>query len=104
MAKERGDDKAQLARKWDLMQNYVRNGTLKGERELRGAHEERDFRVRRRELDPFVEKIDELLVLPESREKSIEGLERDGGNRVDLEDPSVVGGRSFRVTHDVLGE
>jgi protein-L-isoaspartate(D-aspartate) O-methyltransferase len=35
MAKERGDDKAQLARKWDLMQNYVRNGTIKGEAVLR---------------------------------------------------------------------
>jgi protein-L-isoaspartate(D-aspartate) O-methyltransferase len=35
MAKERGDDKAQLARKWDLMQGYVRNGTIKGESVLR---------------------------------------------------------------------
>jgi protein-L-isoaspartate(D-aspartate) O-methyltransferase len=35
MAKERGDDKAQLARKWDLMQNYVKNGTIKGESVLR---------------------------------------------------------------------
>jgi protein-L-isoaspartate(D-aspartate) O-methyltransferase len=35
MAKERGDDKAQLERKWDLMQNYLRNGTIKGESVLR---------------------------------------------------------------------
>lgn len=35
MAKERGDDKAQLSRKWDLMQNYVKNGTIKGESVLR---------------------------------------------------------------------
>src|SRR6185503_917581 len=31
MNKERGDDKAHLARKWDLMQGYVRNGTIKGD-------------------------------------------------------------------------
>jgi protein-L-isoaspartate(D-aspartate) O-methyltransferase len=35
MVKERGDDRAQLARKWDLMQNYVRNGTIKGDDVLR---------------------------------------------------------------------
>src|SRR5262245_16589391 len=35
MAKERGDDKGQLARKWDLMQGYVKNGTIKGESVLR---------------------------------------------------------------------
>ena len=35
MVKERGDDRAQLARKWDLMQNYVKNGTIKGDEVLR---------------------------------------------------------------------
>ena len=35
MVKERGDDRAQLSRKWDLMQNYVRNGTIKGDDVLR---------------------------------------------------------------------
>ncbi len=35
MMKERGDDRAQLERKWDLMQNYVRNGTIKGDDVLR---------------------------------------------------------------------